>query len=56
MKVGLLGVSGGVGSLFVRLALDAGHEIVALARCMHMRRRSNDRSLQPTNHACDCAF
>lgn len=32
MKVGLFGITGGVGGIFARLALDAGHDIVALAR------------------------
>ena len=32
MKVGLLGITGGVGGIFAKLALDKGHEIIALAR------------------------
>ena len=32
MKVGLLGVTGGVGGIFAQYALDAGHEVIALAR------------------------
>ena len=32
MRVGLLGITGGVGGLFAQRALDGGHEVVALAR------------------------
>ena len=32
MKVGLIGITGGVGSLFAELALRAGHQVVAIAR------------------------
>ena len=32
MRIGLLGVTGGVGGIFAELALDAGHDVVALAR------------------------
>ena len=31
MKVGLLGITGGVGGIFAKLALDKGHEIIARA-------------------------
>ena len=32
MKVGLLGITGGVGQRFAKLALDRGHTVVAMAR------------------------
>ena len=32
MKIGLLGITGGVGQRFAKLALSRGHTIVALAR------------------------
>ena len=32
LRIGLLGITGGVGGHFARIALEAGHEVVALAR------------------------
>ena len=32
MKIAVLGATGATGSIFVKMALDAGHEVIALVR------------------------